>query len=85
VKINLYKSKVVYFGKVKEVEDQYRELFACESGSIAFRYIGIPIHFTKFKNGQSKPMEVRFKKKLSNWIGKLLSYGDHPVLTKLIY
>jgi hypothetical protein len=29
-------------------------------------------------------MEGRFEKKLSNWIGKLSSYGDCSVLTKLI-
>jgi hypothetical protein len=30
--------------------------------------------------GEWKPTEDRFEKKLSSWIGKLLSYGDHLIL-----
>jgi hypothetical protein len=42
--------------------------------------MGIPIHFRKLKNGEWKPVEDRFEKKLANWIGKMLSYGDRLVL-----
>jgi hypothetical protein len=34
--------------------------------------------------GEWKPTEDRFEKKLSSWIGKLLSYGDHLILTNLV-
>jgi hypothetical protein len=55
-------------------------LFGCELGSFPFKYLGIPIHFRKLKNGEWKPVEDRFEVKLSSWIGKLLSYGDRLVL-----
>jgi hypothetical protein len=57
----------------KEVENQYIDLFGCEAGTLPFKYLGIPIHFRKLKNGERKPVEDRFKVKLSSWIGKLLS------------
>jgi hypothetical protein len=80
LKINFHKSEIFCFGRAKEVEDQYREIFGCEAGTFPFRYLGIPIHFRKLKNGEWKPVEDRFEKKLSSWIGKLLSYGDRLVL-----
>jgi hypothetical protein len=52
------------FGKAKEVENDYKILFGCEVGSLPFRYLGIPIHFRKLKNGEWKPIEDRFEKKI---------------------
>ena len=60
LKINFHKSEIFCFGKAKEVEDQYRLLFGCESGSYPFRYLGIPIHFRKLKNREWKLIEDRF-------------------------
>jgi hypothetical protein len=80
LKINFHKSEIFCFGKAKEVENEYKILFGCDIGSLPFRYLGIPIHFRKLKNGEWKPVEDRFEKKLSSWIGKLLSYGDRLIL-----
>jgi hypothetical protein len=88
LKINFHKSEIFYFGKAKEEEEQYKILFGCESGTLPFKYMGIPIHFRRLKNGEWKTVEDRFEIKLSSWIGKLLSYGNrlvliNPVLTSL--
>jgi hypothetical protein len=80
LKINFHKSELFCFGKAKEVENDYKILFGCDIGSLPFRYLGIPIHFRKLRNGEWKPVEDRFEKKLSSWIGKMLSYGDRLVL-----
>jgi hypothetical protein len=84
LKINFHKSEVYCFEKPKEVENDYTQLFGCELGSFPFKYLGIPIHFRKLKNGEWKPAEDRFEVKLSSWIGKLLSYGDRLVLINLV-
>jgi hypothetical protein len=49
IKINFYKSEFLCFGKAKEVEDEYIDLFGCETLSFTFRYLGIPIHYHKLK------------------------------------
>jgi hypothetical protein len=49
LKINFHKIEIYCFGKATEVENQYRELFRCESGTLPFKYLGIPIHFRKLK------------------------------------
>jgi hypothetical protein len=80
LKINFHKSELFCFGEAKQMENEYKTLFGCDIGSLPFRYLGIPIHFRKLRNGEWKPVEDRFESKLSSWIGKLLSYGDRLVL-----
>jgi hypothetical protein len=66
LKIKFHNSEIFYFGKAAEVEDEYKILFGCDVGTLPFRYLGIPIHFRKLKNGEWKPVEDRFEKKLSS-------------------
>jgi hypothetical protein len=80
LKINFHKSELFCFGRAKQMENDYKTLFGCDIGSLPLRYLGIPIHFRKLRNGEWKPVEDRFEKKLSSWIGKMLSYGDRLVL-----
>jgi hypothetical protein len=80
LKINFHKSDFFCFWEAKDVEEDYKLLFGCESGSYPFKYLGIPIHYRKLKNGEWKPVEGWFERKLNSWIGKLLSYGDRLIL-----
>ena len=80
LRINFHKSEIFCFGRAREMEDHYRSLFGCEIGKFPFKYLGIPIHFRKLRNGEWKPVEDRFEKKLASWAGKLLSYGDRLIL-----
>jgi hypothetical protein len=84
LKINFHKSEVYYFGSAKEIEQDYMELFGCQTGSLPFKYLGIPIHYRRLRNGEWKSVEDRFESKLGNWIGKLLSYGDRLILINLV-
>jgi hypothetical protein len=59
-------------------------LFGCEIGSLPFRYLGIPICFRRLKNGEWKLIEDHFEKKMSSWLGKLISYGDRLILINSI-
>jgi hypothetical protein len=63
LKINFHKSEIFCFSQAKEVENEYKIIFGCEIGSLPFRYLGIPIHFRKLKNGEWNPIEDRFEKK----------------------
>jgi hypothetical protein len=49
LKINFHKNEIFCFGKVKEEEKQYKILFGCESGTLSFKYLGIPIHFHRLE------------------------------------
>jgi hypothetical protein len=45
LKINFHKREIYCFGEAKVVENEYKHIFSCESGSFPFKYLGIPIHF----------------------------------------
>ena len=80
LKINFNKSELFCFGRAKEGQDDYRQLFGCEMGSLPFSYLGIPIHHRRLTNKEWKTIEDKFEKKLSCWKGKLMSYGGRLVL-----
>jgi hypothetical protein len=80
LKINFHKSEIFTFGKAKDTEDQYRNIFGCESGSLPLKYLGIPVHYRTLRNAEWNPIENRFASKLGGWRSKLLSYGDRLVL-----
>ena len=50
LKINFHKSEFFYFGKAKEEENLYTQLFGCELGSYPCRYLGLPMHYKKLNN-----------------------------------
>jgi hypothetical protein len=67
LKINFHKSEIFCFGKAKEMEQEYKQIFGCESGSLPFRYLCVPIHYRKFRNSEWSPVESRFVAKLGCW------------------
>jgi hypothetical protein len=64
LKINFHKSEIFCFGRAKEMEEQYKEIFGCEAGALPFRYLGVPIHYRKLLNKEWNPVENRFEQKL---------------------
>ena len=80
LKINFHKSELFYFGRAKDEQDAYRQLFGRELGELPFSYLGIPIHHHRLTNREWKCIEDRFEKKLSCWKVKLMSYGGRLIL-----
>ena len=80
LKINFHKSELFYFGRTKDEQEAYKQLFGCELGSLPFTSLGIPIHHRKLSNKEWKCIENRFGKKLNYWKGKLMSYGGRLIL-----
>src|SRR6266540_1383109 len=84
LKINFHKSEIFCFGKAKDDEQHYKQILGCESGSLPFRYLGIPIHYRKLRNSEWNPVERRVQGKLGCWKGKMLSYGDRLTLINYV-
>jgi len=63
LKINFHKSEIFCFGKAREEEHQYKQILGCESGSLPFKYLGIPIHYRKLRNYEWNQVENRFARK----------------------
>jgi hypothetical protein len=80
LKINFRKSEIFCFGNAKDIQHQYRQILGCESGSLPFKYLSIPIHYRQLRNAEWNPIKNQFDSKFGCWRGKLLSYGDRLVL-----
>jgi len=63
LKINFHKSEIFCFGQAKEMEQQYSQLFGCQSGKYPFRYLRIPMH-RKLSNADWRIVEEKFEKKI---------------------
>jgi hypothetical protein len=84
LKINYHKSEIFCFGKAKDEEDNYRNIFGCEVDSLLFKYLEIPIHYRRLLSKEWKLIEDHFERKLTSRLVKLLSYGDRLVLINSI-
>jgi hypothetical protein len=62
LKINFHKSEIFCFGKGKEHEVEYSQLFGYEVGKFPFRYLGLPMHYRKLSNSDWKTIEQRIEK-----------------------
>jgi hypothetical protein len=80
LKINFHKSEIFCFGKAKEHEGFYSQLFGCVIGKYPLRYLGLPVNTRKLNNKDRKVIEDRIEKKFSGWKGKMLTVGGRLVL-----
>jgi hypothetical protein len=58
-------------GQIHEVA----HVLCCPVGSLPLKYIGIPIHFEKFKRDDLQPIIDKLIRKVASWRGKLLAYS----------
>ena len=75
LKINFYKSEIFLFGKAKDHEVFYSQLFGCKVGKCPFRYFGLPMHSRRLSNKDWQTIEDRIQNKLSGWKGKMFPIG----------
>jgi hypothetical protein len=83
LKIYFHKSEIFCFGKAKDHEVFYSQLFGCVIGKYPFRYLGLPMNNRKLNNKDWKVIEDRIEKRLSGWKGKMLSVGGPISFDKL--
>jgi hypothetical protein len=62
------------------MENEYMELFGCNTGTFPIWYFGIPFHYRRLSNNDWLRVQERFEKHLSSWKGKNLSTGGRLTL-----
>ncbi|CAA0807930.1 Unknown protein [Striga hermonthica] len=78
--LSIRKEEDPSLGEAKEFEDQYMQLFGCNTGSFPIRYLGIPIHYRRLSNSDWLRVQERLEKRLSSRKGKNLSTGGRLTL-----
>jgi hypothetical protein len=61
LKINFHKNELFCFGEAQDQAPSYAKLFGCNQGQFPIRYFGIPIHFWRLTNAESKMVEERLQ------------------------
>jgi hypothetical protein len=62
LKINFHKSEIFCFGKAKDHEEFYSQLFGCVIAKYPFRYLGLPMNTMKLNNKDWKTIEDQIEK-----------------------
>ncbi|XP_071713115.1 uncharacterized protein [Rutidosis leptorrhynchoides] len=84
LKVNLQKSCLYGVGVSSAEVDVLARLMGCQAGKFPFIYLGLPIGAKMKKLCDWAPVIDKFKKKLSEWKMKTLSYGGRLTLLKSV-
>jgi hypothetical protein len=70
LKINFHKSEIYCFGKAKEIEDLYADIFTFPIGNLLMKYLGVPIDNKKINKSLWVPMVEKLEKRFAGWQGR---------------
>lgn len=82
LKINFKKSTLISINVDDDFVQRATLSLNCKSGSIPFVHLGIPVGANPRKKQTWLPVVELFKKKLSSWKNKFLSFGGRVILLK---
>jgi hypothetical protein len=60
----------------------YARLFCCKMGLFPFKYLGVPLHYSKLRREDIQPIVNKVISRILGWKGRLLSYGARLTLLK---
>jgi hypothetical protein len=60
----------------------YARLFCCKMGLFSFKYLGVPLHYSKLRREDIQPIVNKVISRILGWKGRLLSYGARLTLLK---
>ncbi|KAI3721405.1 hypothetical protein L2E82_32415 [Cichorium intybus] len=84
LRVNLSKSKVFGIGVEKEEVDRFASILHCEPNVLPCSYLGLPLGANMKLAKHWDPIVDKFKKKLSVWKAKNLSFGGRVTLMKSV-
>ncbi|XP_026459411.1 uncharacterized protein LOC113360077 [Papaver somniferum] len=82
--INKSKSKLFMDGTTAARTMQIKEMVQMKVSTLPNKYLGVILQYGRVKISTVWPMVELMQKKLATWKGKLLSFNDRLVLTKLV-
>ncbi|GKD02229.1 putative RNA-directed DNA polymerase, eukaryota, reverse transcriptase zinc-binding domain protein, partial [Tanacetum coccineum] len=82
LRINLHKSCLYGVGVENDIVASMAQFMKCGVGEISFSYLGLPIGTNMRRLGAWRPVIEKFKKRLSGWKAKSMSFGGRLTLVK---
>ncbi|KAJ0610677.1 putative RNA-directed DNA polymerase [Helianthus annuus] len=84
LKVNLSKSSLMGVGVEHHEVENMATVIWCKTGSIPFKFLGLPIGDNMKRISPWKPIIDKFAKRLSSWKAKTLSLGGRITLAKAV-
>jgi hypothetical protein len=79
--INYHKSDLLTINVDGDEANLFAQVFGCKLGNFPFTYLGVPLHFSKLRREDLRPvLDKIFNKGIAGWRGKLLSYRGRLIL-----
>ncbi|XP_071693604.1 uncharacterized protein [Rutidosis leptorrhynchoides] len=84
LKVNFAKTKLIGVGISSEDSKLMADRFGCSSGDFPITYLGIPLGIKMSKANSWNPVIEKFRKRLSEWKAKSISFGGRLTLVKSV-
>jgi hypothetical protein len=82
VKINYHKFDLMTINIDPSEARNFAQIFCCKIGSFPFKYLGVPLHFSKLRKEDLQPVIHKNPNRFFGWRGKLLNYKSRLILLK---
>lgn len=84
LKVNFHKSSLFGLGTTGAEEELATNILHCRKGTLPFHHLGIPVGDNPNRLNCWNPVIEKFKRKLSVWRAKVLSFGGRLTLVKSV-
>lgn len=84
LKINFHKSMICGVGVDNGLVEEFADIHNCQSHKLPLKYLGLPLGANTGRKQTWQPVVDRYKKKLSGWKRRLLSYAGRVTLIKAV-
>jgi hypothetical protein len=82
MRINYHKSDLMVTNISEGEASSFAQIFCCKLHKFPFKYLGVPLHFTKLRKEDLQPVVDKTLKRFAGWRGKLLNYRSRLILLK---
>ncbi|GJY41724.1 hypothetical protein Tco_0428994 [Tanacetum coccineum] len=84
LRVNFNKSKLYGVGVDSNEVEEMSKWMKCSVGEFLFTYLGLPIGECMSRSSSWRHMVENFKKRLSDWRAKMMSFGGRLTLVKTV-
>lgn len=67
-----------------EVQEEIKDILACETSTFESKYLGLPTPEGKMKDSNFQPIMDRFMKRCNDWAGRFMSFAAKEVHVKSV-
>jgi hypothetical protein len=82
MRINYHKSDLMTINVEPEDAKLFAQIFCCKLAGFPFKYLGVPLHYSKLSKEDLQPIIDKLIKRIAGWRGRLLNIKSRLVLLK---